>query len=463
MSEAVAYVTGGLVVTPDGVRGADVLIRDARVADLLPPAPSRRNAVKAHGCYVLPGGVDPHTHPLPDVAAGTRSAALGGTTTVISFTLPRPGESSAEAVARSRADLASSAAVDVALHAYVAEPDRLTPADIEEVAGLGVAGVKLFTAYPELGLQASDRTLYETIRAASRVGLPVLVHCENGDLIAALVDELRAAGRRDARAFAEARPPGTEAEAIARVLAIARLARGRVYIVHISTGDGVRHVREARDGGVDVLAEACSHHLALDASRYDGPDAARYLAVPPLRARAHVAALWAAVRDGTIDAVGSDHAQERFRPAPADDFTGLPYGFGGVEARMPLVLSLGRERGVPLERLVTLLSTGPACTFGLFPAKGAIVPGADADLVVWDAQAQWTIDRSSFHDGHPDTPYAGLRIRGRVRYVIRGGEVLVADGELVGDGEGGRYLRARGAPAGPEPRASAETRMSAIG
>ena len=462
MSDRLAYVTGGLVVTPDGVREADVRIGDGRVAELLPPAVRRANAVNARGCYVLPGGVDPHTHLLADVAASTRSAALGGTTTAISFTLPRPGESPAEAVRRARDELLSRAAVDVALHAYVAEPDRLTAADVEEVATLGVTGVKLFTAYRELGLQASDRTVYETLRAASGVGLRVLVHCENGDLIAALVDELTAAGRRDARAFAEARPPETEAEAVARVLVIAKLARGRAYLVHLSTREAARHVQEARAHGVDVLAEACVHHLALDASVYDGPDAARYLVVPPLRTREHVDGLWTAVRDGTIAAIGSDHAQERFRPEPRDDFTGLPYGFGGVEARMPIALSLGRERGVSLERLVTLLCTSPARTFGLFPAKGAIIPGADADLVVWDARSQWTVESACFHDGHPDAPYAGLRVHGRIRYVIRRGQLLVADGELVGEDPGGGYLAAPGVAATPEAGPSAERGTSAI-
>ena len=446
----VARVTGGLVVTPDGVRGGDVRIEDGRVAEVLPPGTSRDGAVEADGCYVLPGGVDPHTHLFTDVAAATRSAAFGGTTTAISFTLPVPGESPAETVMRTRDELLPQAAIDVALHAYVAEPDRLTATDVEECARLGVVGVKLFTAYPELGLQASDRTVYETIRAAGRLDLPVLVHCENGGVIAALVDELQSAGRQDPRAFAESRPPETEVEAIVRVLSIAGLAGARVYVVHISTNGGVDAVRDARRRGLDVGAEACAHHLALESSVYDRPDAARYLTVPPLRAQKHVDALWAAVRDGTLDTIGSDHAQVRFQPEPqTGDFTGLPYGLAGVEARLPVVLSLGHARGVPLERLADLVSTGPARAFGLYPTKGAIVPGADADLVVWDPNHEWTVEPSSFHDGTGDTPYDGLRLRGRVRSVIRGGELLVAEGELVGL-TGGRFLASRQAVADPE-------------
>jgi dihydropyrimidinase len=447
----VSHVIGGLVVTPDGVRGADIDVRDGLIAAVHAPGLARRGALDAHGCYVLPGGVDPHTHLLADIARGARSAAFGGTTTAISFTLPEEGESLADAVVRARDELVPHAVVDIALHAYVSAPDRLTREHIEEVAGLGVTGVKLFTAYPELGLQASDRTVYETMRASSRLGLPVLVHCENGGVIAALVDELLAEGRRDARAFFDSRPPETEVEAITRVLAIAELAGGRVYVVHISTAGGVDAVREARRRGIDVTAEACAHHLTLDASVNDRPDAERYLTVPPFRPPENVESLWAAVRDGTLDTIGSDHAQARFQPEPKrDDFTGLPYGLPGAEARLPVVLSEGRARGVPVERLVELLSTGPARAFGLYPFKGVVAPGADADLVVWDPDAEWTVERSSFHDGVGDTAYDGLRVSGRVRYVIRRGELLVAEGELQGDASEGRFLSARAPTGDPE-------------
>jgi dihydropyrimidinase len=440
----VTQVIGGLVVTPEGVRGADIEVKGGRIAALRPPGSARRRAVEAHGCYVLPGGIDPHTHLLADIESATRSAALGGTTTAISFTLPRDGESPADAVVRARDELVPRAVVDVALHAYVAAPDRLTPDDVQEVAGLGVTGVKLFTAYPELGLQASDRTVYETMRAASRLGLPVLVHCENGGMIAALVDELLRAGHTEARYFAASRPPETEVEAIGRVVAIAELAQARVYVVHVSTSGGLERVREARNRGVRVVAEACTHHLALDAAAHERDDAERFLGVPPLRSRSHVEALWAAVRDGSLDTIGSDHAQQPFQPPERDDFTGLRYGFGGVEARLPLVLSLGRKRGVPLDRLVSLLSRDPARVFGLYPQKGTIAPGADADLVVWDPNVEWTVESDSFHDGLGDTPYAGMSVHGRVRHVLRRGELIVADGELTGDGGPGRYVTSPG-------------------
>jgi len=435
-------IAGGMVVTGEGVRHADILVEGELVLDVSASRSRAEAALDARGCYVLPGGVDPHTHLLTDITAATRSAAFGGTTTAISFTLPRPEESLAGAVERARDELVPLAAVDVALHAYVSEPDRLTPTDVNEVAALGVTGVKLFTAYRELGLQASDRTVYETMRAAARLGLPVLIHCENGGLIEALVRELVAAGGRDAACFARSRPPEAEVEAVSRVLGFAGLADARVYIVHLSTGGALKHVREARRRGVAVGAEACIHHLALDDSTYEGADAGRYLTVPPLRSPEHVEALWNAVGDGTLDAVGSDHSQRRYQPPPSDDFTGLPYGLAGVEARLPLLLSLGLERGVSIERLVHLASAGPARAFGLYPRKGTIAPGSDADLVVWDPADEWTIGRASLHDGL-ETPYEGLRVHGRIRSVFLRGEPIVEDGALVADSRG-RYATAPG-------------------
>jgi dihydropyrimidinase len=436
-------ITGGLVVTLAGTRRADVWIEDGRIAAVEAPA-GRSGEIDATGCYVLPGGVDPHTHLLAGIEQATVSAAHGGTTTALCFTSPQPGERPAEAVARARDEDVPSAAVDVALHASIWEPDRLTVRDLEEIRTLGIRGVKLFLAFPELGIMASDQTLYETLRDADRLGLLVQVHCENGGIIEALVEEFLDAGRHEARYYADARPPEVEDEAVSRTLAAASLAGAPVYIVHMSTAGGINLVRLARARGQAVVAEACTHHLILDAELYKTADAARYLVAPPLRGREHVEALWTAVRDGTLDSVGSDHAQVRSQPAgrTSDDFTALPYGFAGLEARLPLVLSAGRRRGIPIERLVELVSAGPAKAFGLYPRKGALEPGSDADLVVWDPASSWTIDRSTLHDHLPDTPYAGIRVEGRIRFVLLRGEPLVADGEFVGVAGGGRYVGA---------------------
>lgn len=438
-------VAGGLVVTPEGARNVDVIIEGERIAVIAPIGEGGGRVIDAGGCVVLPGGVDPHTHLLADVGQATRSALHGGTTTAVSFTAPQPGERPAEALIRARDELLPPAAIDVGLHASIWEPERLGIDDLVELTALGSTGVKLFLAYPELGMMASDQRLYETLRDASRLGLPVLVHCENGGAVEALVEEYLAAGRRETRCFAETRPAEVEEEAVHRTLALAALARAPVYLVHLSTAGALARVRERRAAGQAVVAESCTHHLVLDDGLYERPDAARFLTAPPLRPRAHVDALWEAVRDGALDTVGSDHAQARYQPEARTpgDFTGVPYGLPGVEARLPLLLSLGRERGVPLERLVELACAGPARAFGLYPRKGAIRPGSDADLVVWDPDAEWTVDAGTLHDGLEDTPYAGMRVQGRVRAVLLRGEPVVEEGELLGP-LAGRYLPAPG-------------------
>ena len=455
-------ITGGLVVTPAGVQQTDIVVSGERVVDLGAQHGHDADDIDAEGCYVLPGGVDPHTHLLPDVASATRSAAFGGTTTAVCFTNPGPRESASQAVIRGRRQMEKLAAIDVALHAILREPDRVTTADLERIRGMGVRALKLFLAFPEQGLMASDGGLYEVMRAAARLGLLVRVHCENGSVIDALIREHLAKGKRQAGYFARSRPPEVEEEAIARTLSIAGLAKAAVYVTHVTTAGGIGLIRDARARGQVAHAEVCLHHLLLDAGRYQGKSAERFLVAPPLRSKEHLEALWSAVADGTVDTIGSDHAQSQYRPRPKNspsprsggrvgerggerakrpgDFTGLPYGLAGIELRTPLLLSEGMRRGLPIQRLAQLASTRPAQLFGLFPRKGAISPGADADLVVWDPRPEWKVKASALHDAVGHSPYSGMTVRGAIRYVFLRGRLVVAGGRWVEPASRGSYL-----------------------
>jgi dihydropyrimidinase len=449
----VAAVAGGTVVTPDGVRPADVLIRDGKVAAITPAgsAAGRPDALSAAGCYVLPGGVDPHCHLMAQAGLATAAAARGGTTTALSFTNPAPGQGDLESLLRRREELASAPliapVIDVGLHAMLYDPEHATLGDLAAARRAGAAAVKVFLAYPELGIMCSTRGLHRLMSNARQAGLVVQVHCENGPLIEALADDAVSSGRRGERVFAETRPPEVEEEAVARALAVASLTGATCYLVHLSTAGAVEQVRLARKrGGPPVFAEVCLHHLLLDQSRYDGPDAGRYLVAPPLRAAEHVEELWRAAADGTIDAVGSDHCQSRSRVH--DDIAGpgesYEYGIAGIGARLPLLLSEGLSRGLPLGRLVQLAAENPARAFGHYPRKGALAPGSDADVVVFDPAGERMLGGDAFDDGTGPSVYAGLTARGRVRAVLLRGQVVVSDGTLVRRGLG-RFLAA------PEP------------
>ena len=445
MTVRLAAVTGGTVVAPGGVRPADIVIRGGRIAAVGEPGSAGGRVLDAAGCYVLPGGVDPRCHLMAGVHPATAAAARGGTTTALSFTNPEAGEDDLESVLRRRQQLSrGDAVIDVGLHAMLYHPGRATLADLLAARRAGAAAVKVFLAYPELGIMFSTRRLYELMADARRAGLVVCVHCENGPLIEALTAAALREGLVGARVFAGTRPPEVEEEAVARTLAVASLTGATCYLVHLSTAGALDQVRLARRrGGPRVFAEVCLHHLLLDETRYAGSDAGRFLVAPPLRARHQVEALWAAVADGTIDTIGSDHCQVRSSVrediAPAGE--ALTYGIAGVGARLPLLLSEGLRRGVPLERLMQLAAQNPAAAFGHYPRKGALATGSDADLVVFDPAGEVVLGGDAFADGTGRSVYAGMRMRGRLRAVVLRGRLIASAGELR-PGRYGRYLPA---------------------
>ncbi|MGI8712949.1 MAG: dihydroorotase [Solirubrobacteraceae bacterium] len=428
-------ISGGQVVTPAGVVTADVVLAGETLAGVVLPGTVSGDAIDARGCYVIPGGVDPHVHLLSDVPAADQ-ALLGGTTTALSFTWPQPGEAPVAAFERARDRLLPSTSLDVGLHAAMWSPDAVTAQDVAGLHTRGVCGLKLYLAYPELGMMASDAVVYRVMRWGREHALPVQVHCENGDLIAALTEEALAAGRTGVHEFFATRPVVAEQESVHRILCLAEFTGAGVYLVHLSTAGALEHVRAARRRGVAVWAEACTSGLMLDDSVIQTEDPRRFMAAPPPRPRAHVEAVWEAVADGTLDSLGSDHHERLYSPPEAPDFTGLGYSIRGIRVRLPMLLGEGLRRGIPIERLVGLLCTGPARAFGL-RSKGALHPGADADVAIWDPDASWTI-------GEDYPTWSGMTVPGAVRTVVRRGEVVVSDGELLDTRSPGRHLRREG-------------------
>jgi dihydropyrimidinase len=449
---AVTAVVGGTIVTPNGETRADLLIGDGTILAIgegQQTAGKVGREIDASGCYVLPGGVDPHCHLMAAPGHATAAAARGGTTTVLSFTSPVGGEATVDCLLRSRGELERDRPwVDVGLHAAIYDPDQISEADLVAVRQAGAASVKIFLAYAELGIMCSTKAMFSIMSGAAKAGILVQVHCENGPLIEAV--EAQVLADRDhsaARVFADTRPAEVEEEAVARVLATARLAGSACYLVHLSSAGAMDQVRLARRRKrPDALAEVCAHHLTLDDSCYGRADWYRYLVMPPLRATSHVEALWAAIDDGTVDTVGSDHCQVKTRTAGQVGAAGhdLAYGLAGVGPRYPLLLSAAIGRGLPFATVARLAAENPARAFGHYPRKGALLPGSDADIVIFDADGQTTLPADGFGDGTGDSVYAGMTIRGAIRHVLLRGRVIVSNGALVDATPEGRYLYSAG-------------------
>jgi allantoinase len=438
MSAFDLLIRDGTVVAPEGVRRADVAVLDGHVVAVAPEVgDSAREVLDAAGLHVLPGAVDAHVH-LDDPGradwegfeTGTRALAAGGTTTCVDMPLNAlPPTIDAAAFDAKVAAAHGTALVDFALWG------GLVPGNVErlpELAARGVVGFKAFmsdSGVPEFA-RADDLTLYEGMRAAAALGLPVAVHAESEAITSALGARARAHGRIGVRDYLASRPAIAEVEAIARALLLAEETGCALHVVHVSTGRGVALVAEARARGVDATCETCPHYLVLDED-----DAQRLGAVakcaPPLRPARERDALWRAAVAGTIAFVASDHS-----PAPAelkrdDDFFAVWGGISGAQSLLALLLDAGHhERGVPLERLAELSAAGPAGRLRL-PGKGRLEPGADADLVLVDLAGETAIAPETLLYRHPHTPYAGRPLRGRVARTIVRGRTVVADGRVV--------------------------------
>jgi len=404
-------IAGGRVVTHAGeLDGADVLIENGLVVAVGETVPAARE-LDATGCYVLPGGVDPHTHVYEGLATAPLAALRSGTTEVEAYAAPEPGERVEHACARWDA-LAADAACRIDPIATVYEPAALDEASFAALAAHGVRGIKLFLAYRELGMDADDEVLLRALLWGRAHDVVVRLHCENAGAIQVLRERLRATGDTGVAAHPRSRPALLEEEGIRRALDLARLAGAAVHIVHVSTAGGVAAIRRSLRDGVEVTGETCPQYLLLDESVYGGPHAAMGVISPPLRSRAHVEAVWEGVLDGTLTVIGSDHGHRGARTATA--FDEIVSGGPGVAARMPLMLTAAlRDARLPLELAVRLLCAGRA-----------VAPGTPADLVVWDPEPAWTLTPVTLAEGLDASLWDGTEVRGRPRAVLRNGEVV---------------------------------------
>ncbi len=445
---AALLVRDGQIVSDGRCFRGDILTAGEKIVAVgtglvLPPGTGR--VIDAAGCLVFPGGIDPHVHfeletpggiSSDDFSSGSRAALAGGTTTVIDFVTPGRGESLPVALAARKA-AARKSRCDYGLHLSVTAWTARTLLELEECCrGGGIGSVKAYLAYQEtIGL--GDSEFLALLDAARQLNFLTLVHAESGAMVSYLQKRLMAAGKTAASSHPLSRPPEVEGDAVERALLMARLAGVPLYIVHVSTRQGIAAVAAARGRGQAAIAETCMQYLLLDEECYQGEAhaAARHVLSPPLRQREHQAALWEALASGLAQTIGSDHCpfnaadKERFA---GEDFTRIPNGVGGVEYRLPLLYTFGVRTGkIPLPRFVDLVATRPAKIFGLYPRKGTIRAGSDADLVVWDPEKKWSISAAGQAQRCDHTVYEGLELRGAPRLVFSRGETVFVDGRVT--------------------------------
>lgn len=437
-------ISGGTVVSSAAAVRADVLIVDGVVAAIGEVDADAATVYDADGCLVIPGGVDVHTHVFGGIENDTRSALCGGTTSALAFVDALEGESPAEAARRTLRDEMPNALIDLAFHSVIWEPQAYRRGDLREVAALGVGSVKLWLAYVELGIMADDDVAFAVIQEAAELGMVALAHCENGRVIDVLTRQLVARGELGLGSLPASRPIGLEAECIHRFLTIAELADATAYVVHVTGREPLQEIALARARGVDVYGEVCTHHLLFDEADHSGPNGLHYVMTPPLRSAADRAALWRALADGGLATYASDHCHlrlDRDKLPVKDDFTKVPTGLPGIAARLPVAFAAGVGKGrLSVQRLVEVACEAPARIFGLFPKKGHISPGADADIVVWDPYAPMTLSLPAMADGLDWTPYAGIEVPGRMRHVLARGDLVVQDGRWIESDRRGMYL-----------------------
>jgi dihydropyrimidinase len=454
-------IRGGRVITAADDYVADVYVDQDQVSMIgrgLDVSADR--VVDARGRYVIPGAVDPHTHlEMPfggtvtcdDFTSGTVSAAFGGTTTHIDFCMQAKGQTLPDALATWHEKIRRCPPViDVGFH--LAVTDLSYPASLEDLAGApdrGVTSYKLFMAYKG-AIMVDDETLFRVMQVAGRTGALVLVHAENGDAIDVMVRQALAEGKIEPIWHARTRPPETEGEATNRAIQLARLAGAPLYVVHVSCAEAIDPIARARAAGWNVRGETCTQYLFIDESYLDRPDfeGAKYVYTPPPRPREHQELLWRALETDVLSVVSTDHCPFNWQSQKTlgiDDFSKIPNGGPGIENRLHMLHHFGVGEGrIGLERWVELVSTNPARIFGLYPRKGTIAVGSDADLVVWNPERELTLSAATHHSRVDYNLFEGTRVRGAPDLVMVRGQVVVEDDRLVAEPGVGRFLpRAR--------------------
>jgi dihydropyrimidinase len=447
-------IKNGTIISSSDSTAGDVVIQDGLIARTGPglAEDDADRIIDASGRYILPGGVDPHVHMhLPvagdfssdDFFTGSRAALYGGTTTIIDFVTPSKGESLPSALEKRKREAEDSMA-DYAFHVSPVEWRKTTGDEIRECIKMGVTSFKVYMAYKgTIGLEDDD--LLRVMRCVAEAGGIVTAHCELGDEIEKLRNSFFSQNNISPYYYALSRPAALEAAAVKKAVKMAGKVYCPLYIVHVSSRESLKYIRDAQLNNQSVYAETCPQYLLLDDSKYHGEflETAPFVISPPLRTKEDSDALWDALGDGTVSTVGTDHcpftmAQKR---EGINDFRKIPGGAGGVEQRLELLYTYGfLTNRLTFNQMVNIFSTRPAKTFGLYPHKGEIAKNSDADLVVWNPDHEKTISAKTHHQNCDINIYEGMPVKGSADYVIKGGTVIIENGEITTPKITGKYL-----------------------
>ena len=449
-----AVIKDGILVTASETFEADVGIEAGQIVAIGKglDAPLK---IGARGCYVFPGFIDVHVHlqmPVGDIVSaddfftGTVAAACGGTTTILDFAEAHGPQTLSEAVEERRRQADGQVVVDYSLHLTGNRDDDDFLRELALLAEQGYTSLKIYTTYP--GLMVEDRQILRLLEACRDAGILPIVHAENHHIIEHMKARLLREGKTSPRYHPVSRPCLAEAEAAQRVLALAAIAGSPVYFVHVSCAETLEAIRKARKRGQEVYSEVTPHHLLLTEEEYlkPGLEGAMFVLSPPLREKGQLEPLWAALRDGEIQTVATDHCPwtRAQKERGLQNFTLIPNGAPGIETRIPLLFTFGvRARKLTLNRLVESCSTVPARLFGLYPRKGTIAPGADADLVIFDPEKEVVLSWRSLHHNVDHCPYEGWKVRGYPRLVLSRGEIIVEEGKFLGERGRGLFIPRR--------------------
>jgi dihydropyrimidinase len=450
-------IRNGTVVTAESTFPADILVDGEKIKEVRPGIPPNAGdiVVDASGLLLLPGGIDAHTHlDMPfggttssdDFETGTRAAAFGGTTTIVDFAIQARGTRMRDALDTWWKKAENKACIDYGLHMIVTDLGGAGLEDMDDMVREGVASFKLFMAYPNV-LMVDDATIFRALSQTAKNGALICMHAENGGVIDVIVQRALAEGKTAPIYHALTRPTTAEAEAVHRAIALSEMAGAPVYIVHLSSEDALNEVREARDRGVKAFAETCPQYLLLSIEELERPnfEGAKYVFTPPLREKKNLGKLWDGLKHDHLQVVSTDHCPFCFEDQKIlgkDDFTKIPNGGPGIENRLQLIHHHGVNQGkLTINRFVELVSTTPARIFGMYPRKGVLAPGSDADIVLWDPTASHTISAQTHHMRVDYSMFEGFEVKGNVRTVMSRGEVIVDDGKFLGKSGRGQYLK----------------------